>query len=97
MFCVDKFHRSEKFRNEWEKDGRGYTYPVGWLEENIIMALSKFLHARLIGDDSNRPGGLHTYIQRDMFYAIVTKYGPEKYKSFDDFLAEFLTEYNYDS
>ena len=61
------------------------------------MAPSTFLYFRLIGDDSNRPGGLYTDIQRDMFHAIVTKYNPEKYKSFDDFLAKFLTEYDYDS
>ena len=94
---VDKFRQSRKFRNEWERVGRGYTYPEGWLEEDIVMALSKFLYYRLIGDDSNRPGGFYTDIQRDMFHAIAAEYSPEKYKSFDSFLAEFLAEYDYDS
>jgi len=94
---VDKFRKSSKFRNEWEKYGKGYTYPEAWLEENIVMALSTFLYARLIGDDSNRPGGLYTDVQRDMFHSIATEYDPEKHKSFDDFLAEFLIEYSYDS
>jgi hypothetical protein len=92
---VGKFGKSNKFKNEYEEKGdKSYTYPEGWLEEDIVMALSAFLYAKLNGEDLNIPrGGLYTDIQRDMYHAIATKYSPEKYKNFDDFLAEFLTEY----
>jgi hypothetical protein len=87
------FLKSRKFKDEWEKKGKGYWYPEGWLEENIVMAFSTFLSAKFKGEDLEKQGGLYTDIQRDMFNSIVAKYSPERYNRFDDFL-EFLAEYD---
>ncbi|MBM3212998.1 hypothetical protein FJZ33_12310 [Candidatus Poribacteria bacterium] len=91
---VDKFGKSTKFKGEWEKHGKSYSYPEGWLEESIIASYSPFLYAKFTGIDTNRPWGFFTDIQKDIFHAIIAGYNPDKYRSFDDFLIKFLAEYD---